>query len=53
MFKKNKWQAWYDAQPAHIKEWIDQPRAIWYDKDVALFCSIALVVGWCIGYFVR
>ncbi len=53
MFKKNKWQAWYDAQPPHIQAWIDQPRPIWYDKDVAFFVSVALVIGWAIGYLVR
>jgi hypothetical protein len=46
-----KWQAWYNNQPQHIKDWIDhQPRAVWHDKDVAFFVSVALAVGFFFGY---
>jgi hypothetical protein len=48
-----KWEKWYESQPEHIKQWLDQPRPIWTDKDLAFYCSIALVVGWAIGYLVR
>lgn len=48
----SKWQAWYDSLPEHTKEYLkNQP--VWHDKDVALFVSIALAVGWIIGYCVR
>jgi len=45
----NKWQAWYDAQPEHVKRWMDQPRAIWHDSDMwkAGLCGfgLGLIVG--------
>jgi polyferredoxin len=54
MFKQNKWQAWYDAQPQHIKDWMNQPQAIWNDIDMIrsalVGAAIGLVVGIVIGY---
>jgi hypothetical protein len=49
MFKQNKWEAWYDAQPQHIKDWMDQPRAIWYDIDMLKAAIFGCVVGFLIG----
>jgi hypothetical protein len=49
MFKQNKWEAWYDAQPQHIKDWMDQPRAIWYDIDMWKAGFFGVVVGFLIG----
>lgn len=49
MFKKNKWEVWYDAQPQHIKDWYDQPRAIWYDTDMWKAGAFGMILGLCIG----
>ena len=48
----NKWQAWYDSLPAHTKECLNK-QAIWTDKDLALFVSIALVVGFFLGWIIN
>jgi hypothetical protein len=54
MFKQNKWQTWYDTQPQHIKNWIDQPRPAWYDRDMwkaGLYgVAIGFIVGVVVGY---
>ncbi len=51
MFKKSKWELWYDIQPQHIKDWYDQPRAIWYDSDMwkafAFGIFFGVIVGLC------
>jgi hypothetical protein len=52
MFKKNKWEAWYDAQPQHIKDWMDQPRAIWYDSDMWRAGATGLIIGLIIGMII-
>ena len=49
MFKKNKWELWYDAQPAHIQRWLDQPRALWYDSDMWKAGLLGVFVGFLIG----
>lgn len=49
MFKKSKWELWYDAQPEHIKRWMDQPQAIWYDSDMWKAGLIGFVFGVLIG----
>ena len=49
MFKKNKWELWYEQQPQHIKDWFDQPRAIWYDTDMYKACGFGIFVGLLIG----
>jgi len=51
MFKQNKWQAWYESQPQHIKDWMDQPQAIWYDSDMWRAGIFGLVIGVVIGLF--
>lgn len=44
-----KWQKWYNSLPEHTKEYLkNQP--VWHDKDVAFFCSVAMVVGFFFGY---
>jgi hypothetical protein len=48
----SKWRAWYDSLPEHTKQSLKN-EPLWHDKDVALFVSIALVIGWAIGYCVR
>jgi alpha-L-arabinofuranosidase len=49
----NRWTKWYDQQPQHIKNWIDQPRAIWYDSDMwraGLFgCAVGIIIGLALG----
>ena len=47
----NKWKGWYDSLPAHTQESL-KGAAIWRDKDLALFVSIALVVGFVVGWAV-
>ncbi len=52
MFNQDKWSKWYDSLPAHTKEYLkNQP--VWHDKDVTLFCSIAMAVGFFFGYICR
>lgn len=50
--RNNKWEAWYDAQPDHIKRWYDQPRAIWYDSDMfkafVFGLGFGILIGLCI-----
>jgi len=48
----SKWTKWYDSLPAHTKEYL-KTQPLWHDKDVALFCSVAMVVGFFFGYIVR
>lgn len=45
-----KWERWYEAQPQHIKNWYDQPRAIWYDSDMFKAFLVGVVVGSIIGF---
>ncbi len=52
MFKKNKWEVWYDAQPDHIKRWMDQPRAIWYDSDMWRAGAVGFFFGVLIGLII-
>ncbi len=49
MFKKNKWDVWYDAQPEHIKRWMDQDNPIWYDSDMWKAGLTGLFFGILIG----
>ncbi len=49
MFKKSKWEAWYDAQPDHIKRWMDQDQPIWHDSDMWRAGLIGLFFGIVIG----
>lgn len=48
----NKWQAWWDSIPKHTQTYLEN-QPIWKDKDVAMFVSIALVVGFVFGYIVH
>ncbi len=52
MFKKSKWEAWYDAQPDHIKRWMDQDRPIWHDSDMWRAGLIGLFFGIIIGLII-
>jgi len=45
----NKWAQWYDSLSPSTKEYL-KGRAIWTDRDVAVFVSIALAVGFFFGY---
>lgn len=47
----NKWQAWYDSLPKHTQEYLNK-QPLWTDKDLALFVSIALCVGFFFGYII-
>jgi hypothetical protein len=44
-----KWEKWYEAQPAHIKAWYDQPRAIWYDSDMLKAVVFGVLIGVLVG----
>lgn len=52
MFKKSKWELWYDAQPEHIKRWYDEPRPIWYDSDMWKAGLTGVFVGIIIGLII-
>jgi hypothetical protein len=49
----NKWTEWYNAQPEHIKKWMDMDQAIWHDSDMwraGLFgCFIGIIIGLVLG----
>jgi hypothetical protein len=47
----NKWEAWYDSLSPSTKEYL-KTRPLWHDRDVALFVSIALVIGFVVGWAV-
>jgi hypothetical protein len=49
MFKKTKWEEWYDSQPDHIKRWMDQDNPIWYDKDMYKAFGTGIIIGIVIG----
>ena len=42
------WDKLYDSLPEHTKQWL-KTQPIWHDRDVALYVSIALVVGFILG----
>ncbi len=44
-----KWEKFYEAQPQHIKDWMNQPRAIWYDSDMWRAGLIGAAFGFLIG----
>ena len=48
----NKWEEWWDSLPKQTQEYLEN-QPIWKDKDVAVFTSIALAVGFFIGYIVH
>jgi hypothetical protein len=49
-FKEDKWAKWWDSLPKHTQEYLsNQP--IWHDRDVARIASVALAVGFIIGFF--
>lgn len=52
MFKKNKWEAWYDAQPEHIKRWMDEPRPLWYDRDLFKAAVTGFIIGLVLGLII-
>lgn len=45
----NKWTAWYNSLPAHTQASL-KTRGVWHDRDIVKFASIALVVGFILGY---
>ena len=49
MFKQNKWQVWYDSQPQHVKDWMDQDLPIWHDRDMWKAGIFGVVIGILIG----
>jgi hypothetical protein len=50
IFKEDKWSAWWDSLPENTRIYLES-QPIWYDRDVAKFVSIALVVGFIVGFF--
>ena len=49
MFKQSKWEAWYEAQPQHIKNWLDQPHALWHDIDMFKAFLVGVTIGVAVG----
>lgn len=47
-----KYEAWYDSLPEHTKAYLKK-QPVWHDKDVALFVSSALAIGFVIGWMVH
>lgn len=47
-----KWEQWYDSLPENTKEYLKK-QPVWHDKDVAFFCSVALVVGFFFGFICK
>jgi len=45
-------QRWLKSQPKHTQEWLKK-QAIWHDRDVVIFVSWALVIGFVIGWVVK
>ena len=45
----SKWSTWYDAQPEHIKKWMEN-QPVWHDQDLFKFTAIAAVVGFAVGF---
>lgn len=48
----NNWDKWYNSLPEHTKQYL-KSQPLWHDKDVALFCSIAMAIGFFFGYIAR
>jgi hypothetical protein len=44
----NKWTDWYNSLPAHTKQHLST-QAVWHDRDVFKFATIAFVVGIVVG----
>jgi len=48
LFEPTKYEQWWDSLSPHTKTWLsNQP--IWYDKDVAKFVTVAVIVGYLLG----
>ena len=45
---KSKWTTWYDQLPSHTKAHLTQ-QAIWHDRDIFKFATIAFVLGIFVG----
>lgn len=51
LFKNNdKWAIWWDSLPENTRTYLNS-QPIWYDRDVAAFVSISIVIGFIIGFF--
>jgi len=51
LFKNNnKWVIWWDSLPENTRTYLNS-QPIWHDSDVVRFISLALVVGFIIGFF--
>jgi hypothetical protein len=44
----NKWTAWYDSLSPNTKQYLNT-QAVWHDRDIFKFASIAFVLGIVVG----
>jgi hypothetical protein len=44
----NKWTAWYDSLSPSTKQYLST-QAVWHDRDIFKFASIAFVMGIVVG----
>jgi len=44
----NKWTAWYDSLSPGTKQYLST-QAVWHDRDIFKFSSIAFVLGIVVG----
>ena len=48
--RENKWDKWFNKLPKNSQEYL-KSIPLWYDRDVAAFVSISIVIGFIIGFF--
>ena len=48
--REDKWDKWFNKLPKNSQEYL-KSIPIWYDRDVAAFVSISIVIGFIIGFF--
>lgn len=51
MFKKSKWQEWYDSLPEHTRIYLEK-QPIWHDRDLFKVGIASVIVGFAIGFLV-
>ena len=44
----NKWNEWYDNLPTNTRAYL-KTQAVWHDRDIFKFATIAFVVGFILG----
>lgn len=49
MFKKSKWESWYDSLPNHTKKYLEK-QPVWHDRDLFKVAGIAIIIGFAVGF---